>query len=466
MNSSYVKVILEKRFGASRKTLTLNGKSKSNSCTYYYTLPNEPEILKTRDVLDTGLPRSEYGKIEELTQMYPSPPRGRNSDLQCACITEYGSDSWSVCFYEIIGIRYHRSFGGHIAASVILGKKPVVALSSDVPPETFYGFWGRTSVQRKEQSMRGMSYWANKNMYFNLSFRAFAVDFFFHEAVLTKRFILKDIARTIEKYGYLLLPIPYAELCKYHTPKELFNSVMPLPAELGRNVNAVDLNLAYVVSTLISVTARRDLKYLKMLPEELVHNSFSLNALFEGLGRETVVSGYYQYALRDEWCDDEDVAEYAKDYGHMCIANGVEIRLGYSYQGLIKAHDEVSKLDRMRRLDHELEFPLLPEQSRFDVLERCLEDNYPGEFERIKDARRLFQEGEQQHNCVFSRRFMIREDRVSVYHWDYDEKNYTIQFGIDEYGLFYIQEIKGRFNESCSPSVMRELSKRLSYVQQ
>ena len=87
MNSAYVKVILEKRCGVSKKTLTLNGKSKSNSCTYYYTLPNEPEILKTRDVLDAGLPRSEYGKIEELTQIYPTPPRGRNSDLQCACIT-------------------------------------------------------------------------------------------------------------------------------------------------------------------------------------------------------------------------------------------------------------------------------------------------------------------------------------------------------------------------------------------
>ena len=45
-----------------KKTLTLNGKSKSNSCIYYYTLPNEPEILKTRDVLDAGLPKSEHGK--------------------------------------------------------------------------------------------------------------------------------------------------------------------------------------------------------------------------------------------------------------------------------------------------------------------------------------------------------------------------------------------------------------------
>ena len=99
-------------------------------------------------------------------------------------------------------------------------------------------------------------------------------------------------------------------------------------------------------------------------------------------------------------------------------------------------------------------------------MERCLEDKYPREFERIKDVRRLFQEGEQQHNCVFSRRFMIREDRATVYHWGYNEKNYTIQFGIDEYDLFYIQKIKGRFNEPCSPSVMRELNKRLSYVQQ
>ena len=390
MNSACVKGILEKRFGMPKKTLTLNGKSKSNSCTYYYTLSNEPEILKTRDVLDAGLPKSEYGKMEQLTQMYPTPPRGRNSDLQCACIAEYDSESWNISFYEIIGIRYHRSFGGHIAASVILGKKPVVSLSSDASPETFYGFWGRTCYQRKAQSMRGMSYWVNKNMYFNPSFRVFAVDFFFHEAVQTKHFILKDIARTIEKYGYLLLPLPFTEICKYHTPKDLMKSMMPHLEELGKNLNSVDLNLAYVISVLSNVTSRRDLKYLKMFPEELVHNSFSLNALFEGLGSDEAVSGYYQYALRDEWFDDEEVAEYAKDYGHMCIANGVEVRLGYSYQGLVKAHDEVSKLDRTRSREHELESPLLSVPSRFDVLEQYFEDNYPGEFERIKDTRRLF----------------------------------------------------------------------------
>ena len=87
--------------------------------------------------------------MEQLTQMYPTPPRGRNSDLQCACITEYDSESWNISFYEIIGIRYHRSFGGHIAASVILGKKPVVSLSSDASPETFLWLLGSHLLSEK-----------------------------------------------------------------------------------------------------------------------------------------------------------------------------------------------------------------------------------------------------------------------------------------------------------------------------
>lgn len=60
---------------------------------------------------------------------------------------------------------------------------------------------------------------------------------------------------------------------------------------------------------------------------------------------------------------------------------------------------------------------------------------------------------------------MIREDRASVYHWDYNGKNYAVQFGLNDLGRFYIQEIKGRFNEACTSEGMRELIYRLTILQ-
>ena len=60
---------------------------------------------------------------------------------------------------------------------------------------------------------------------------------------------------------------------------------------------------------------------------------------------------------------------------------------------------------------------------------------------------------------------MIREDRASVYHWDYDGKNYTVQFGLNDLGQFYLQEIVGKFNEACTSEVIRELVHRLTNLQ-
>lgn len=60
---------------------------------------------------------------------------------------------------------------------------------------------------------------------------------------------------------------------------------------------------------------------------------------------------------------------------------------------------------------------------------------------------------------------MIREDRASVYHWDYGGKNYTVQFGLNDFGQFYLQEIKGRFNEACMSEVIKELVHRLTNLQ-
>lgn len=116
-----VKNLLGKHFGVPRKTLTIDGKSQRRNCIYFYTLQDKGKVLSIRNALNANLSEKERAKFVELTQIYN--PAGRKQNLranQYACYTEYAGE-WTVCFHIIEGIRYHKSFGKQIAASLILG---------------------------------------------------------------------------------------------------------------------------------------------------------------------------------------------------------------------------------------------------------------------------------------------------------------------------------------------------------
>ena len=451
--------LLERHFGLPQKTLVIDGKSQRSSRLFFYTLQDKAKVLSIRDALNENLSEEEINGFVEITRFYAS--QSRKPDLhanQCACFTESDGE-WMVGFYIIEGIRYHKSLGKRIAASLILSKHPFVCLSSR-DSDSFYGFWGRQFYSREEaklQTGEGLSYWVNKNLYYNDGFRRFAVDFFSVIGIKSKNYILKDIGRTIQRHGFFLPPVSFEKITHYHTPKEYVLAIMPSAGLLGVNLNTLDLNMAFFICELLRVTSRQDWKYLKSLSHDVVSGLFSLNVLFEGAKAEDVVAAYYQHSLINE-LDSEEVGQYAKDYGRMCIELNRTVNLGYSYRGLIRAHNELSRTINHQALVQDLNTPLVTEPSRFDSLEEQLNNHFPREFERIKDARRLLEEGEDQHNCVFSRRQMIRNDYVSIFHWNYAGGSYTIQFGKDQFGLFRVDEIKGKYNVECSVAILRRLN--------
>ena len=187
--------------------------------------------------------------------------------------------------------------------------------------------------------------------------------------IKSKNYILKDIGRTIQRHGFFLPPVSFEKITHYHTPKEYVLAIMPSAGLLGVNLNTLDLNMAFFICELLRVTSRQDWKYLKSLSHDVVSGLFSLNVLFEGAKAEDVVAAYYQHSLINE-LDSEEVGQYAKDYGRMCIRN----------------------------------------------------------------------------------------DYVSIFHWNYAGGSYTIQFGKDQFGLFRVDEIKGKYNVECSVAILRRLN--------
>ena len=459
MFNDEVKILLEKHYGIPRRTLTIEGNSNRGNRIYYYTFPNVEKVTAIRDALNGTYLQGGEGDFIELTQMYTSSSAVIKNNLsQCACYTECDSE-WAIQFYEIVGVRYHKSFGKQIVASLILGKYPVVSLSSS-EHDSFFGFWGRPfshRVNAKHQTTKGISYWINKNMIRSIAFRNFAVDFFSFVGKQSKIHILKDISRTIMKYGYFLPSITFEEIARYHTPKEYISAILPNAYNIGINLNTLDLNMAYVISALAPAISEHDWKYLKTLSPVIVSAAFSLNMLFEGVKVEDVVSGYYQCKLEDETYYHDAVREYAKDYCQMCADNNLPIRLGYSYHGLVRAHNELSAFISRRSREQDLNTPLVAIPSKFDSLEERLNTLFPGEFERIRDARRLLEEGEEQHNCVYSRRHVVRSDCAAVFHWDFAGEHCTIQFAMDHHGEYYVDEIKAKYNAECSLPVLQQL---------
>lgn len=470
MYNNEIKELLEKHYGTPRRTLivcegdcnVIRGKR-----TYYYTFPNTEKTLAIRDALNETDAHDKDNSFVELTQMYSNASGATKEKLnQCACYRE-DDGNWTIEFYEIVGVRYHRSFGKRIAASLILGKYPIVSLSSS-EPQSFYGFWERFVFHQpnaKRQNTEGLSYWVNKNLFNSAAFRGFAADFFILMGSQTETYILKDIGRTIMKYGFFLPSIRFEDIKKYHTPKEFVSAIMPNADQIGINLNALDLNMAYVVGTIAPAVNRHDWKYLKTLSPNVISTSFSLNMIFDGVKIEDIISGYYQHKLRPETYYYKTVHEYARDYSRMCIESSVPIRLGYSYQGLVSAHDELSRQIIRRSREQDLILPLIRTPSKFDFLEEQLNRFFPGEFERIRDTKRLLEEGENQHNCVYSRRYLVRGDRAAIFHWDYVGESCTIQFAMDHQGEYFVEEIKAKYNETCSSHALQHLRYVLHEVQ-
>ena len=471
-----IKQLLEKVYGPPKHSLVLDEKTKpeteetSNSAGktyYYYTFPDADRVRSMRDALAAGLEAGGGKWIADLTQEYPKRARGDISESsipQCACYYE-GKYGWHLTFYEIKGVQYHKSRGKQIAAKLILKDQGAAYLYEDEPGD-FFGYWDDLNHRggRKGQKIEGMYYWMNKNLALDPMFRRFSEEFFLVRGEKSGYGILKDIGRTIGKFGFFLPPMMYKELVQFHTPGEFIRSLLPTADKLGINLDALDLNTAYVIARLAPVIRPIDWKYLKALPEEVVRKAFSLNGIFEGVKTEDIVAAYYQVKLDDgfSWC--REVVDTARDYAHMCLECNVPIGLRYSEGGLERAHDEMVQRMEARTLEDELNTPLVTVPSRFDRLEEGLCTLYPQEFERIRDARRLLEEGQNQHNCVFTRRGIVREDHAAIFHWHFADDDYTIQFERNYRGDYVVAEIRGKYNEDCPAPVLKELRDTLNML--
>lgn len=466
MYSDEIKRILKATYGVNAYTLDVGSSAKRGSKLYFYTLDEgfTDEIASVRDALSRQLSKSTIGRLTELKQFLP----GNKWDLpQCARLVE-NNGRWTLTFHFVKGVRYHRSFANRMASTLILQNTPVITLSSE-KKDTFYGYWEKTVCVRSGQDAMeqvttdGMNYRINRNLLSNAQFRDFTVAFFSKAAETEKTYILKDIGRTIKKCGCFLPSIPFSRVIQSHTPKEIIDASVPEPGVLNLNYNKIDLNTGYAIASLAPTIHRRDWPALIGTSRDLFAMCFTLKNAFDGFNSfESVGSFIVNYYRHVRGFSEKALDDYVKDYVAMCLGTNTPVKLRCSLKKLIEAHDELSRAARRSRLEAAGSESLVMTPSKFDNLEKSLNFLYPNELQRMITSEQLLAEGETQHNCVYSRKDLIRSDRAAIFHWNFENASHTVQFSADRRGKYYLDEVKARFNAECSQPAITRLREMLA----
>ena len=162
------------------------------------------------------------------------------------------------------------------------------------------------------------------------------------------------------------------------------------------------------------------------------------------------------------------------DTFRMALSLGISLDLTKinSYKSLLKKHDKFSKEINLRTRLREKE--KLETIFSFPEKFNPVIENLGAEYELIRDGKRLLEEGEEQHNCVFSYFKKITEGKCLIYslltetekssvdisgNLEKEKKRYTIEI-IEKNGKFEIVQFLGKFNEKNSASIKLEVELR------
>lgn len=469
MYNEQIKQILKSTYEVSAHTLDIGSSAVRGEKLYFYSLDKacESEIDTIKKMLDSQFSSKGTGSMNELRQLFPGD---RWHLPQCACYTE-SEGFWYLTFHPVKGVRYHKTYGKHIAATLMIQDIPIVKLSEE-SKETLFGYWDETFYNRNRNGgeaqavTKGLNYRVNRNLLHNTRFRTFTSEFFLAIVETERKYILKDIARTVREWGYYLPSISPEDTFACHTPAEISALVVPNADRLSINFNRVDMNVGYVIKMLSPFIDKRDWPELVKFTPELTRKCISSKNLFDGMNSsesiEEFLVNYYRFSRA---FSEKDISGFIGDYVHMSLACNSPIRLGVSLKRLKKAHDVLSQQTREREYSEaERDVPLTAVLSRFDDLEKTLDRLFPLEFQRMHTTEQLMREGDFQHNCVFSRRNLIERDRVAIFHWNFDNTSHTVQFAMDNCGKYRVDEIKARYNQECSVSATKRIGEILSRV--
>ncbi len=257
----------------------------------------------------------------------------------------------------------------------------------------------------------------------------------------------KDIAASIDTYGFLGYDITMDDLMKYHNLDQFFCD------KCGRTDEPLNFNRMSFYEGIMAMSI------LKHIPEKE-------HAFFAQLFRDPEVRAEFMRRNRKEY-DLKAFHGYYPILYHFCPADRLNdktlllterfLMSYYVTKGILKEGDEMTLRDLMlmRRHLQADDVCLFRCTSRAGIVRihdglarkdresRCdpnrviavpdgkfsrLREILPDEFEWITTAERIAKEGETQRNCVRSYIPKTLNDECAIYHWEHKGRKYTIEF--------------------------------------
>lgn len=414
----------------------LNRRGRAD-CAYFYTLNAREQLLQVRSALQAaaGAAPGSFSAFPGMVHPYYGCPVKEDVDKDLVIRLQEDEEKYTLTFLPIAAVEYRRSFGSKIEPFLVTGK-PVYTLLIEKRD-------GRLCLPgRAPRRDFKVVWWFNKLCRRNVMARRFFISLF--QEIGKTRYIFRDIARTLQEDEFILPPLTYQELLTFHTPRDLIRHYSQI--DLGIDFNKIDLNAAYFLVRLAEQISKKDWGKLREVSPQWIVRHIRPRDLYEGVSAARFVGAYYSNKLGTPLTLDT-IGSMAEDYASLCRELGQETRLSFnSAARLRREHDQLVLRRNLAANAEEFERPLVPENSRFSPLEALRAEG----FEYITDTRRLFEEGVRMHNCVFSYRRKIREDRCAILHWNgMDIGPYTIEV-TDNGRRFQIEQMQTRFNNGYS----------------
>ncbi len=522
INSGEIKELLTKHFGEPCGSLTI-GKSKPSASDVIYFIEQTDAVKKAavfRDEINSEISKKALKHWPSMTQRFDRDFLCKEKKPICVRF-EQSVDRVKIDFMEMVGVRYHRTYKSRLAATLLTGKYSLISLdtskaavecdgngilteyqadivennenigtydggenndnisnsdefeweNSDWKAESienilgdFFDRYDYAGLYDDVLVTEGFSYGTNKAVFNHPSIRNFASDLLDTAGKQTGHYIICDAARAVREWGCFLLPVSFHEIIKYHTPAELISALVPGAELPGTNLNKPDLNEGYVKAMLSSIIDRGSLNVLEKLPKEVLKKAVDSGVLYRGVEPFGFIKGLYKCIFKN--CDNyPDTYVCAADYVDMCFQLQSKVKLLFSPERIIKAHDAAEKEFNCQRIVESSDNELAAIPSKFDRLENCLEKLHPGEFFRIRTAEQLLREGNNQNNCVYLRRFLIKQDTAAVFHIKTKGgHDYTAQFSADHKGRYIINEIRAKNNLRCTEQDRNSLESTLDKI--
>lgn len=238
------------------------------------------------------------------------------------------------------------------------------------------------------------------------------------------------------------LPIPLQKVADYHSKRDYLEKLFKV--ELPKSINSMSFDKAYAYCCM--------LKYIKetdraKLYQRVKNVDFTVQTSLSTRKRKKISLEVFTKLFKSEIKNDakrEYYSRYIYDYFNMAIGRKRLVVFSCGLKKFIKLHDELALSYGYEELKGN-ELKLYIPETPLKYL------SLPQEFELITSPERLFKEGYDQHNCVFSYLKRICDGECVIYHLDYNNERVTIEVNYDWYTkTCEVCQCSKTYNMACS----------------